>query len=133
MRNLRNNVIELIPCAQRTATVTPSTGVDVRKYAGPMNIILQSSAATAGTAPTLDCKLQHSDVAGSGFADVSGASFAQVTTSDVTEMITVNDVGALKPFFRVVCTVGGTSTPTFQFGVSAVAKLQSGTNSTQVA
>ncbi len=124
MSNIYNSVVELVACAERTSTLTPSSGVDVSDYTGAMNIILQSSAATAGTNPTLNCKLQESDESGANFTDVSGATFAEVTdAADVTEMIIVN-VDELKQYIRVVCTVGGTSTPTFQFGVSAVASKQ---------
>ena len=125
----RANVVELLANAVRTSTVT-ATGFEIRPYAGIAQLILQSSAKTAGTAPTLDVTIEESDVLGSGYTAISGAVFAQVTTSDITEMIAIN-TDELKPFIRVVGTIGGTSTPTFGFGVSMLGTLQAGRNSSQ--
>lgn len=130
MSLLQANVIELSAVAQSTSTRT-ATGVDIRNYDGPINITLASSAATAGTNPTLDVKIQHSDASGSGYADVSGATFTQVTdASDLTEMLTLQ-CSDLKRYVRVVGTIGGTSTPTFQFGVVAHARKKAGRNASQ--
>lgn len=125
----QSNVVELAANAVRTTTLT-ATGVDVNAYDGPCHLILQSSAATAGTTPTLNVKLQHSDVVGSGYEDVSGAAFTEVTDADLTEMLTVQ-IGALKRFVRVVGTIAGTDTPTFGFGVVMVGNLQAGRNASQ--
>jgi len=124
------NVVELAPMAVRTSTYT-GTGQDVSNYTGPCHVILQSSAATAGTTPTLAVKLQDSDVVGSGYEDVTGATFTGLTDAvDVTQMITIKP-DELKKFVRVVGTIGGTATPTFGFGVSMVGVLQAGRNSSQ--
>jgi hypothetical protein len=130
MRLNQSNVVELVANAVRTSTLTPATGVYVADYDGPCHLILQSSAATAGTTPTLNVKLQHSDVAGSGFADVTGVAFSEVTDADLTEMLTVQ-IGALKKYIRCVGTIAGTDTPTFGFGVTMVGCLQSGRNASQ--
>jgi hypothetical protein len=124
------NVLELAANAVRTSTLT-GTGVDISNYTGPMHVIMQSSAATAGTSPTLAVKLQDSDVLGSGYADVTGATFTGLTdAADATQMITIHP-DALKKYIRVVGTIGGTATPTFGFGVIALGVLQSGRNSSQ--
>ena len=124
------NVLELLPAAVRTSTAT-GTGKDVSEDSGFCHVILQSSAATAGTNPTLNVKLEHSDVVGSGYEDVTGATFAQLTAAaDVTSMITIKP-DELKKFVRAVGTIAGTSTPTFGFGVSMVGCLQAGRNSSQ--
>lgn len=124
------NVVELAATAQRTSTLT-ATGVDVRSYDGIAQIILTSSAATAGTSPTLDVKIQESDSLGSGYTDISGAAFAQVTdAADSTQMIALN-IGEHKQYLRVIGTIGGTATPTFQFGVVMVANRESGRNASQ--
>ena len=131
MNLIQANIAELVANAVRTATLTPSTGVDISAYDGALHFILQSSAATAGTTPTLNCKLQHSDEADDNFADVTGATFAEVTdAADITEMIT-RQASDLKKYIRVVCTVAGTDTPTFGFGVSMVGCLHSGRNASQ--
>lgn len=128
---IQANVAELVANAVRTSTLTPSTGVDISAYDGPLHLILQSSAATAGASPTLNCKLQTSDTSNADFADVTGAAFTEVTdAADITQMITVQ-AAALKKYVRVVCTIGGTSTPTFGFGVAMVGCLHSGRNASQ--
>jgi len=123
------NVVELVANAVRTSTLTP-TGIDITKYSGVAQIVLQSSAKTAGTDPTLNCKLRHCATVGGTYADVSGAAFAEVTTADSTEMIAVN-IDKLLPFVKVLCTIGGTSTPTFGFSVAMIATCQAGRNSSQ--
>ncbi len=123
------NVVELAANAVRTSTLT-ATGVNIQQYSGIAQIILQSSAKTAGTSPTLDVTIEESDSLASGYTAVSGAVFAEVTTSDITEMIAIN-TDELKKYIRVVGTIGGTSTPTFGFGVSMLGMLQAGRNSSQ--
>lgn len=131
MRLSQANVVELAPMALRTSTLT-GTGQDISNYTGICQVILQSTAATVGTNPTLDVKLQESDVVGSGYTDITGAVFAQLTAAaDVTSMIAIKP-DELKKFIRVIGTIGGTSTPTFAFGVSLVGCLQAGRNSSQV-
>lgn len=133
MNILQANNVELVANAVRTATLTPANGVDIRQYDGPAQIILMASAATAGTSPTLNIKLQHSDVVNDGFEDVPGAAFNQVTdAADLTQMIPVQ-ASALKRYVRCLCTHGGTNTPTFGYGVVMVAFRHNGRNSTQVA
>lgn len=249
------NIIELAPNAVRTSTLT-GTGVDIRSYGGDAQVILQSSAATNGSSPTLTCKLQESDdnvlltaqietftavadssasldgtymtlydedgsvgvwidVDNSGttipagasaadralevtgvvtdatanavatqmastingdskfsasatnavvtvthatggdvsdgtagdtgftsftvttngadlsYADISGATFSQVTdAADATEMIPLN-IDETKRYVRLIGTIGGSSTPTFGFGVAMVACREAGRNASQ--
>jgi hypothetical protein len=124
------NVVELAPMAVRTSTLTGS-GFDLSAYSGFCHVILQSSAATVGTNPTLNVKLQHCDTSGGSYEDITGAAFTQVTNAaDTTQMITIKP-DELKPYVKVIGTIGGTSTPTFGFGVSMVGCLQSGRNSSQ--
>ena len=131
MRLNQANVVELVANAVRTSTLTPAAGAYVADYDGPCHFILQSSAATAGTNPTLNVKLQHSDAAESGFEDFAGATFTQVTgAADRTEMIT-RQIGDMKKYVRCVGTIAGTNTPTFAFGVTMVGVLQSGRNASQ--
>jgi hypothetical protein len=127
----RANVVELAANAVRTSTLT-ATGFEIRPYAGIAQLTLQSSAATAGSSPTLDVTIEESDALASGYTAVSGAVFAEVTgAADVTEMIAIN-TDELKPYIRVVGTIGGTATPTFGFGVSMLGMLQAGRNASQV-
>lgn len=130
MNLLQANVVELAANAVRTSTLT-ATGVDVSDFDGPVQVILHTSAATVGTDPTLNVKIQESDTVGSGYTDVTGATFAEVTdAADSTEMIAFQ-IGARKKFLRVVGTIGGTSTPTFGFGVVMIGHKHAGRNSSQ--
>jgi len=108
--------IEAAPPASRTSALLGSA-IDTVVYDGVFAAILASSAATAGTNPTLDVKLTSSDTSGGTYTDVPGGAFAQVTTSAVAQMIPI-DTGKCKRYVKIVGTLGGTSTPTFVYGVA---------------
>lgn len=128
MNLLQANVIEVAPVATRTSTLTGSA-VDVRKMEGKGQIVLMSAAGT-GTNPTLDVKIQESSTSGGSYTDVSGATFTQVTDGgDLTEMIAF-DFSACKGFIKVVGTKAGTS-PSFAYGVAALAQKKAGRNASQ--
>ncbi len=105
----------------RTSTYT-GTAIDLLDYEGFGLFVLNASAATAGTSPTLDCKLQESDVSGSGFADITGATYTQVTSVSGTagaQKLALN-VSNLKRYVRLIGTFGGTNTPTFDFSAEFI-------------
>lgn len=131
MSNLiQSNVVEALANAVRTSTVTGSA-IDVTKYEGKGQVILMSSAATAGTTPALNVKLTESATSGGSYTDVTNGDFAEVTdAADSTEMIPI-DFDACKGFLKIVGTITGTSTPTFGFGVAIVGQLKSGRNASQ--
>lgn len=106
----------LIESGEYTSTET-GTGIDLTDYEGIAVAILNSSAKTAGTDPTLDVKLQSCATVGGTYADITGATFSQVTTTAVIEGVVFN-VSDCKGFVRALGTIGGTSTPTFDFGVT---------------
>ncbi len=106
---------ELAEPDQRTATLT-GTGIDTNGMKGVGEAILHSGAASAGTNPTLDGKIQESDVLGSGYTDIPGKTFSQVTTASLLEGVSI-DLDVSKRFIRFVGTLGGTLTPTFDYGV----------------
>lgn len=110
------NVGLLIVSQVATSTVT-GTGIDVSAGEGIAIATLNSSAKSAGTNPTLDVKLQSCSTVGGTYADIAGATFSQVTTAIVTEQLSFNIANA-EGFVRAVGTIGGTSTPTFNFGVT---------------
>lgn len=115
----------LISGRQATSTVTPSTGADLKDYIGEVTFVLDSGAATAGTTPTLAVKLQSStasDGTGDAFADISGATFTTVTDAAASLQTITLPIDAQERYIRAVATIGGTSTPTFQFSVHAVGK-----------
>lgn len=115
----RAAVAVLAAPASRTATLT-GTGLDVEKYEGVGKVVLHSTAASAGTNPTLDVKVQDSPDNSTGWADIPGATFAQVTDAASLQAIHI-DLSAAKKYIRVVGTLGGTSTPTFLYGVELLA------------
>jgi len=117
------NGASLAVADERTSTLT-GTGIDVQDYEGIALIVLNSGAASAGTNPTLNVKLQESSDDGDAdaYADVSGATFTEVTgvagTAGV-QVLKVN-VSDLERYIRVIGTIGGTSTPTFDFSVEFI-------------
>ena len=80
--------------------------------------ILNAGAATAGTTPTLNVKLQHADDStGTNAADISGAAFGQVTNAALCASLSIRP-GELKPYIRAVATLGGTASPSFPASVT---------------
>lgn len=106
-------VAAVVPVASFNADAN-GTGVDIYEYSGEAAVTLQASAGTGDM--TLDVKLQHSDVVGSGYTDITGAAFTQVTTTASTQKISIN-TNETKRYVRAVVDVGGT-TPEFIVGVS---------------
>lgn len=111
-------LLTLLKAQSATATAN-GTGVDISSYVGNILVILNAAAATAGSSPTLDVKIQDS-ADNSSFADVSGYTFTQVTNADSLQGLSI-DTRNLRKYIRVVITIGGTSSPAFPVAISAVA------------
>lgn len=109
--DLKDNTksFELLPAARATTTAN-GTGIDRQGSEGRVIAILSSAAGT-GTAPTMDVKLQESDVLASGYADITGAVFTQVAGVAAFQTIAV-DLRTAKRFIRAVETIAG-GTPVF--------------------
>lgn len=111
----------LLACDARTASAN-GTGFDLEGSNGAEGeaiVILASDAASAGTNPTLDVKLQESSD-NSTFTDISGATFTQVTdAAQALEKISIN-TNDVKRYLRAVGTIGGTSSPAFTYSVALV-------------
>ena len=111
----------LLACDSRTASAN-GTGFDLEGSNGAEGeaiIILASDAASAGTSPTLDVKLQESSD-DSTYTDISGATFTQVTdAAQALEKISIN-TNDVKRYLRAVGTIGGTSSPAFTYSVALV-------------
>ena len=73
---------------------------------------VQQVGAVAGTAPTLDGKIQESSD-NAAWTDIVGATFTQVTTATNTQAITFDRT---KRYVRYIGTIGGTS-PSFALAV----------------
>tara|TARA_S200002703_G_scaffold61508_1_gene53393 strand:- start:25 stop:417 length:393 start_codon:yes stop_codon:yes gene_type:complete len=111
----------LLACDSRTASAN-GTGFDLEGSNGAEGeaiIILSSDAASAGTDPTLDVKLQESSD-DSTYTDISGATFTQVTdAAQALEKISIN-TNDVERYLRAVGTIGGTSSPAFTYSVALV-------------
>lgn len=110
----------LLACDSRTASAN-GTGFDLEGSNGAEGeaiIILSSDAASAGTDPTLDVKLQESSD-NSTFTDISGATFTQVTDAASSQKISIN-TNDVKRYLRAVGTIGGTSSPAFTYAVELI-------------
>jgi hypothetical protein len=94
------------------AANTNGTGVSLAGKKGTAAAILNCGAATAGTNPTMDVKLQESDDNSTNWTDITGASFPQVTNAAKCNVISFRP-GERKQYIRAVATIGGTSSPSF--------------------
>ena len=105
--------------SQAVAGTVNGPAVDLRSYRGNVMLLLNCAAATAGSSPTFDCKVQESTDGSTGWTDVSGATFTQVTTTDSRQALSL-DPDTVKPYIRLVTTIGGTSSPSFPAGALLV-------------
>lgn len=92
-----------------------SAPTDLQAYDGTLLLELNAGAATAGTDPTLNVRLQHGDTAGGSFEDVAGAAFDEVTDAAADQIIKL-DANELKRYVKLIWTIGGTESPAFPFG-----------------
>lgn len=115
------DVLSILGLASVTADGNGS-GVDISAYEGVLGFV-QVCKNTAGTTPTMDNKLQHSED-NVTFTDVTGGAFTQVTdagsSAQVTQKIEIQK-NALKKYVRVAKDIGGTSTPAFNTAVILIA------------
>ena len=107
-------------------TANSGTIVTPEGYSG-VNLILDIPGK-AGTSPTLDLKVQAVDSISGEFRDIPGAAFSQHTAEANDELIirpgiaetaNVSVSDAIPAKWRLLGTVGGSSTPTFTYSVSA--------------
>jgi hypothetical protein len=111
-------LLSVHPVAARTAT-GDSTSVDLQTYDGDLALILDSAAAGAGTNPTLDVSVEHSDEAADNFTQIGTTAFTRVT-STASRQILVISKDETKRYVRVKYTIGGTNSPSFTFSVTGV-------------
>jgi succinyl-CoA synthetase beta subunit len=111
------NLIKLKTPASVAATAN-GTGVSVVDFDGPIAFILNCGAATAGTNPTMDVTLEHSND-NSTYTAITGGAFTQVTSTASAQVLTFTKA-ELKPYVRCVMTIGGTSSPAFPLSVTGI-------------
>lgn len=113
------NIIHLsIAPALRTTASGNGAAVNVSAFEGDVKFTLDSSTG-AGTNPTLDAKIQHSDDGVAGWVDVPGLVFNQVTNAGPAFQSIIASGNALKSFVRAVDAVGGTS-PVFDRAITVI-------------
>lgn len=98
------------------------TGVSAWVDAGDFRelIVQLHSDAGTGTAPTLDVRLQTSyDGTDANAVDIPTGSFTQVVAAASNQ---IKGLTAAHRYVKVIYTVGGTATPTFNFGLYVSAK-----------
>jgi hypothetical protein len=111
-------LLSLHPVAARTAT-GEATSVDLRDYDGDLMLNLDSAAAGAGTNPTLDVTVEHSDEASANFTQIGTTAFTRVTSTASRQALVISKDEA-KRYVRVKYTIGGTNSPSFTFSVTGV-------------
>lgn len=113
----------LFPSLARTVTAN-GTALNVRSFLGRVKVILDS-AAGAGTAPTLDVKLQDSPDGTTGWADITGAAFAQVTDAGPSLQDLGLGIDRQDLFIRAVATITGSAGQSFTFSVNMIGNKES--------
>jgi hypothetical protein len=122
MSRLISRLTSVALAVPATLTATNNgAGVDVSRFTGLAQVILNSSAAGDAAGETADVKLQHSDD-NATFTDVAGAAFAQVTNAAASHQNIMVQTDRLKKYVRVVTTMAG-GTPSVTRGVSMVGTL----------
>jgi len=94
--------------------------IDMLDYDGAATFFIAHNN-TAGTAPTLACKLVHSETTGGTYTDVPNGAFAAIAATDGVKTVSV-DVAQLKGFVKLDSTIGGTASPSFSNTFGAVAR-----------
>lgn len=104
-----------------TATVTGS-GVDCQTSDGPVNILLQTGAATGTTGATLDVKIQESDD-NSTFTDA--IAFSQLSGTGIANVNSFyGKYLRSKRYIRAVATIAGGSSPSIPLSVTVLGSLK---------
>jgi hypothetical protein len=99
--------------AERTSTgQATSAAIDLETISGTRILALHSDAASAGTTPTLNAKVQHCDTEEGEFTD-SGVAFAEITDEAESLQFRVLDPTAVKRWIKLIGVIAGTDTPTF--------------------
>ena len=110
----------ITPTANTTATTT-GTGISTKGFRSMLAIL--NIGVVSGTNPTLDVHLEECDTVGGTYTAITGAVFDQqiLAPSPVTDVTFVEvDLLPRKAFILAEGVIGGTSTPTFNYGVSFI-------------
>ena len=112
------DLLSFHPIAARTTT-GEATSIDLRDYDGDLMLNLDAAAAGAGTNPTLDVTVEHSDESAANFTQIGTTAFTRVTNTASRQKLVISKDDA-KRFVRVKYTIGGTNSPSFTFSVTGI-------------
>lgn len=114
MTNLLNALAQVVQLllAEPVARTSSLDGdpIDIQDYEGVGVFALNAALATAGTTPTLNCKLQHCDTEDGTYADVTNGAFEEVTdeAGNGVQVLKLN-VSNLKRYVKLIGTIAGAS------------------------
>lgn len=111
--------VTLLTAADVAASANGAAHAITPPARGTAAVVLNVGAATAGTLPTFDFKLQTSDDGTTGWVDVPGTNAAQVTTVASAQLLPFRP-GEQKKYVRSVVTIGGSSSPSFPASATLV-------------
>lgn len=106
-----STMIDLYPVASVLADGL-SAAKDLVDYEGELMLLVDVSAPVAGTNPTMDVALHHSDTSGGSYTAVTGGAITQVTSAAAATKISLNR-NDLKRFVKLNIDIGGTSNPNY--------------------
>lgn len=112
--------VKSIAAAAAVEATADGAAFDLLSYDGDIQVILDS-AAGAGTLPTLDVKIQHSDVTTANTFVDAGVAFTQVTAAAASFQVKHLRADNFKRYIRIAETVAGTD-PVFTRAVTFVGK-----------
>lgn len=114
--------------ADASRTATAQSAAQLRKPGQKGVALFVEVGTVSGTSPTLDITLEGKDSVGAQWHAMPNAAMTQITATGrayfrlypgATTDAGVAADGNLPNEWRVVGTIGGTATPTFQYSVSA--------------
>ena len=126
------NKTQFMSVLRQVASTVTRSSQDFQNREGHRGIRLYLDInGVTGTNPTLDIRLQGKDRVSGNYVNMPGCTFPQKTASHAdttvsltvypgigeTNQETISDV--LPETWRVTGTIGGTDTPTFNYGISA--------------
>jgi len=126
-RTRANTGVVVITSQALASGVNNSAGYETYNARGIR--LFQNVTAVSGTSPTLDTKVQVWDHAVQTYRDLANATFAQATGVSNAMLTIYPGITAsanlavnmpIGQFYRVVCTVGGSSTPTVTASIASV-------------
>lgn len=119
-KNLGDNLVvkNLRPNATLSAN-EDSSAIDLNGLEGEILVMIDSSAALAGSSPTLALKLTESDTSGGSYTDVSGGGFTAQAGTALAQSLSL-EKSKLKRFVKLNAVIGGTSSPQYYMGAKII-------------